>query len=73
MEEAITKGRTTTLSKTLGRAKQKSGVTPTVSIRIDPVDLSRARQLASRKGFRYQTYLKCLHEALEKEGRRRTG
>jgi hypothetical protein len=74
MEEGVTKGRTITLSRILERAKQRSGVTPTVSIRIDPADLSRARLFASRNGLRYQTYLKMLlHEALEKEGRRRSG
>ncbi len=50
------------------------GPTPTVSIRIDPADLSRARALAERRGLRYQTYLKMLlHEALEQEGRRLAG
>jgi hypothetical protein len=44
---------------------------PTVSIRIDPEDIQRARSLAAKKGLRYQTYLKMLlHEALEHEERR---
>jgi predicted DNA binding CopG/RHH family protein len=69
--EAVEKGRTTTLSAILHEARQRSGPTPTVSIRIDPDDLSRARLFASRKGLRYQTYLKMLlHEALLKEENR---
>jgi predicted DNA binding CopG/RHH family protein len=74
MEEAVSNGRTTTLSRILDRARKKSGSTPTVSIRIDPEDLSRARQLAEEKGLRYQTYLKMLlHQALDREGKRRSG
>jgi hypothetical protein len=74
MDEAVAKGRTTTLPRILEQARQRSGATPTVSIRIDPADLSRARLFASRKGLRYQTYLKMLlHEALEKEEKRRAG
>lgn len=41
------------------------GMTPTTTIRLDPEDISRARTLASKRGLRYQTYLKMLlHEAL---------
>ena len=51
MEEAIATGQTTTLSDVL-RARQRTGSTPTVSIRIDPDDLTRARCLAAKKGLR---------------------
>jgi len=48
--------------------------TPTVSIRIAPEDIARARGLAEKKGLRYQTYLKMLlHEALEREQKRMAG
>src|SRR5947208_2600464 len=74
MADAVAKGRTTTLPKILERAKRKIGPTPTVSIRIDPADLSRARIFSSRKGLHYQTYLKMLlHEALAKEEKRQAG
>jgi predicted DNA binding CopG/RHH family protein len=46
----------------------RRGNTPTTSIRLDPVDISRARIAAEKRGLKYQTYLKMLiHEALEKE------
>ena len=71
MEEAAAEGSTTNLAGIL-RKRSQGGPTPTVSIRIDPADLSRARVLAERRGLRYQTYLKMLlHEALEQEDRRR--
>lgn len=67
MEEAAAAGETTTLAEVLQRARQRAGTTPTVSIRIDPEDIARARVLAEKKGLRYQTYLKMLlHEALER-------
>ena len=69
MEEALAEGRTSKLSDII-RNRQTTGNTPTVSIRIDPADLSRARMLAERRGLRYQTYLKMiLHEALERDDR----
>ena len=38
------------------------------TIRLDPTDLSLAKEQAEKKGLRYQTYLKMLiHEALRKE------
>jgi hypothetical protein len=41
---------------------------PTTTIRLDPVDIKRAREQAEKKGLKYQTYLKMLlHEALLKE------
>ena len=40
----------------------------TVTIRIPPDELTRARTLAAKRGLRYQTYLKMLlHEALDAE------
>lgn len=73
IQRAADEGRTTNLAA-IRRKRRESGSTPTVSIRIDPADLSRARALAERRGLRYQTYLKMLlHEALEKEGRRLGG
>ena len=70
MEEAAAAGQTTTLAGVLQRNRQRAGATPTVSIRIDPADVDRARSQAARKGLRYQTYLKMLlHEALQREER----
>ena len=70
MEEAAASGQTTTLSAVVQRARERTGATPTVSIRIDPDDITRARSLAAKKGLRYQTYLKMLlHEALQREDR----
>jgi len=70
MEEAADRGQTTTLFDVLHRARERAGATPTVSIRIDPDDIARARSLAAKKGLRYQTYLKTLlHEALLREER----
>ncbi len=44
------------------------GNTPTTTIRLDPADIAKARDVAGRKGLPYQTYLKSLiHEALERE------
>ena len=70
MEQAAASNQTTTLSDLLQRAGQRAGAIPTVSIRIDPDDITRARSLAAKKGLRYQTYLKMLlHEALQREER----
>jgi predicted DNA binding CopG/RHH family protein len=42
-----------------------------ITIRVAEEDLTRARQLASKRGLRYQTYLKMLlHEALDNEEKR---
>lgn len=74
MEEAVATGQTTALSEILQHARRRAGATPTVSIRIAPEDIARARGLAEKKGLRYQTYLKMLlHEALEREQRRIAG
>ena len=43
---------------------------PTTTIRLDPIDIERARDLAAKRGLKYQTYLKMLlHEALERESK----
>jgi biotin-(acetyl-CoA carboxylase) ligase len=57
----------------LGRGTvARKGPTPTTTIRLDPEDISRARQQAERKGLRYQTYLKMLlREALVAEERKK--
>jgi predicted DNA binding CopG/RHH family protein len=69
-EEAVREGRTIKLADVLKKGAQ-AGSTPTVSIRIDPADIARARALAEKRGLRYQTYLKMLlHEALEQESNR---
>jgi predicted DNA binding CopG/RHH family protein len=42
-----------------------------ITIRFAEQDLSRARNLAAKRGLRYQTYLKMLlHEALDNEEKR---
>jgi predicted DNA binding CopG/RHH family protein len=47
-------------------AERQAAISTT--IRLDPTDLSLAKQQAERKGLRYQTYLKMLiHEALGRE------
>jgi predicted DNA binding CopG/RHH family protein len=44
------------------------GASETVTIRIPPEELARARTLAAKRGIPYQTYLKMLlHEALDAE------
>ena len=66
-EEAASLGelRTGTAAKLAG---ERAGITPTTTIRLDPDDISRARNLARKRGLRYQTYVKMLlHQALEAE------
>lgn len=49
-----------------GTAARLGGI-PTTTIRLDPGDIALAREQASKRGLRYQTYLKMLvHEALLK-------
>jgi hypothetical protein len=73
MEKTAGERGATNLSEVLQRRRQ-AGPTPTVSIRIDPGDLSRAKILAGRRGLRYQTYLKMLlHEAIDREDRPQAG
>lgn len=56
-----------------GNAKRK-GATPSTTIRLDQEDIARARNLAERKGLRYQTYLKMLlRESLLKEEKKMAG
>ena len=60
-------------AKLEGRVRRLSqtslpGASETVTIRIPGSELSRARELAAKRGLRYQTYLKMLlHEALKRE------
>ncbi|HEY5381726.1 MAG TPA: hypothetical protein VIJ65_05690 [Acidobacteriaceae bacterium] len=56
---------------TLGRATvaRRMGL-PTTTIRLDPVDIQRAREQAEKRGLKYQTYIKMLlHEALARESK----
>lgn len=47
-----------------GTVARRMGI-PTTTIRLDPVDIEMARDQASERGLKYQTYLKMLlHEAL---------
>ena len=54
---------------TLGRGTlARRGLTPGVTIRLDPTDIELARTQAEVRGLRYQTYIKMvLHQALAKE------
>lgn len=55
-------------------AVEKGRASPTITIRLPESDLERARNLAEKRGLRYQTYLKMLlHEALASEERRLVG
>jgi len=73
LEKVAAEGRTKNLAQ-IRADRAARGVTPTVSIRIDPADVARAKELAERRGLRYQTYLKMLlHQALEQEGKRLAG
>jgi hypothetical protein len=54
MEEAAAAGQTTTLSAVLKRARERSGHTPTVTLRLDPSDAARARTLAARRGIPWE-------------------
>jgi predicted DNA binding CopG/RHH family protein len=49
-----------------GTVARRMGI-PTTTIRLDPADIALAREQASKRGLKYQTYLKMLvHEALLK-------
>ncbi len=51
---------------------QPAGSSPTLTIRVPDADIRRAREIAARKGLRYQTYLRMLiHEGLEREEQRK--
>lgn len=50
------------------RMEEIKAAAKSTTIRLDPTDLSRAKEQAEKKGLRYQTYLKMLiHEALGRE------
>lgn len=53
----------------LGRGTAaRIGSLPTTTIRLDPGDIALAREQASKRGLKYQTYVKMLlHEALQRE------
>jgi predicted DNA binding CopG/RHH family protein len=45
-----------------------------ITIRLPIADIERAQNLSAVKGLRYQTFIKMLlHEALDREEKRRTG
>jgi predicted DNA binding CopG/RHH family protein len=49
------------------RTEPRPSAIPTTTIRLDPDDIAIAREQASKRGLKYQTYLKMLvHEALLK-------
>ena len=52
----------------LGRGTAaRIGAIPTTTIRLDPDDIALARDQATDRGLKYQTYLKMLlHEALQR-------
>lgn len=55
-------------------AQERAGASPTITIRLPESDLARAKNLAAKRGLRYQTYLKMLlHEALSSEEKRLSG
>ena len=60
---------------TIGRGTvAKRGMTPAITIRLDPKDLEMARVQAEERGLRYQTYLKMvIHQALIQEAGRGAG
>jgi predicted DNA binding CopG/RHH family protein len=70
MQEAVAAGKTSTLSEVLRCARERACTAQTISIRIQPDDLSRAQSLAAKKGLDYEAYLGVLvHEALQREER----
>ena len=49
-----------------GTVARRMGI-PTTTIRLDPADIALARDQATARGLKYQTYLKMLlHEALQR-------
>jgi ParB-like chromosome segregation protein Spo0J len=71
MANALAKGEGTALADILNRRRKRLGITPTVSIRIDPIDIARARRIATKKGLPYQTLLKTvIREGLRREEKR---
>src|SRR5882757_8045805 len=60
-----------TVARVAAERASQAGPSPTITIRLAEDDLARARTLASRRGLRYQTYLKMLlHQALNSEEKR---
>ena len=53
----------------LGRGTAaRIGGLPTTTIRLDPGDIALAREQASKRGLKYQPYVKMLlHEALQRQ------
>jgi predicted DNA binding CopG/RHH family protein len=53
---------------TAQRLMREARASKNITIRMPLADLERARQLSSKKGLGYQTYVKMLlHEALDRE------
>ena len=70
-EDALARGQLKT--RRLSPVSPDSPAAPArnITIRVAEQDLSRARELAAKRGLRYQTYLKMLlHEALDSEEKR---
>lgn len=50
-------------------ARRMGAISPT-TIRLDPMDVARARKQAEQRGLKYQTYIKMLlHDALQRRER----
>lgn len=68
-QKATLEGRVKRLSQT-----NLPGASESVTIRIPQQELTRARDLAARRGLRYQAYLTMLlHEALDAEEKKIAG
>ena len=60
-----------TVARLAHERTRQAGPSPTITIRLAEDDLARARTLASKRGLRYQTYLKMLlRQALDSEEKR---
>jgi len=67
-EEAAAKGKLKRLRLADRPAELKPGPSKNVMIRLPIAEIDRARQLAARKGLRYQTYIKMLlYEAMNRD------
>jgi len=59
---------------TAQRLTREARESKNITIRMPIADIERARKLSAKKGLGYQTFMKMLlHEALEKEEKRRAG
>jgi hypothetical protein len=81
---ASSQGRRFVKQKSTGAARKRSGLpgprlvnrlgratTVQIALRLPEPDVTKAREIATRKGIGYQTLLKMLvHEGLRREGRR---